>query len=79
MDGRVIIYDVRRNDASKILNAGESSGKHRDPVWELRWVERERVVGDDQSRGETLISVSTDGRVTEWIIRKGLEFTGAHN
>lgn len=51
-------------------------GKHRETVWELKWVERERVHGDEQSRGETLVSISTDGRVTQWIIRKGLEFTG---
>ncbi|KAJ1532457.1 WD repeat-containing protein 78, partial [Nowakowskiella sp. JEL0078] len=53
----------------------ELSGKHRDPVWELKWIERERVIGDEQSRGENLVSVSTDGRVTQWTIRKGLEFS----
>lgn len=76
IDGRVVVYDIRKNDGVRVLNASENNGKHRDAVWELKWVERERVVGDDQSRGETLISVSTDGRVTQWIIRKGLEFTG---
>ena len=75
MDGKAVLYDVKKNDSDWILNGGETSGKHRDPIWELKWVERERVVGDDQSRGETLITVSTDGRVTEWMIRKGLEFT----
>ncbi|KAJ3304591.1 WD repeat-containing protein 78 [Kappamyces sp. JEL0829] len=75
MDGRVVIYDVRKNDTKWIMNGGDTAGKHRDPVWELKWVERERVVGDEQSRGETLISVSTDGRVTQWMIRKGLEYT----
>jgi hypothetical protein len=33
-------------------------------------------LGDEQSRGEILVSVSTDGRVTQWQIRKGLEFQG---
>lgn len=75
MDGSVVIYDVRKNDSTCILNGGDTTGKHRDPVWELKWVERERVVGDEQSRGETLISVSTDGRVTQWMVRKGLEYT----
>lgn len=32
-------------------------------------------MGDDQTRSETLVSVSTDGRVTQWMIRKGLEYT----
>lgn len=78
IDGRVVVYDIRKNDGVRVLNAAEANGKHRDAVWELKWVERERVVGDDQSRGETLISVSTDGRVTQWMIRKGLEFTGIY-
>ena len=54
----------------------DMAGKHRDPVWELKWVERERVVGDEQSKNETLVTVSTDGRVTQWMVRKGLEFNG---
>jgi hypothetical protein len=33
----------------------------------VQWVEREK--------GEVLISVSGDGRVIEWTIKKGLEFT----
>ncbi|KAJ3296363.1 WD repeat-containing protein 78 [Borealophlyctis nickersoniae] len=72
MDGRLAIYDVRRKDDKPVLDTNDLGGKHRDPVWELKWVERER---DEQSRGETLVSVSTDGRVTQWLIRKGLEYT----
>ena len=66
-------------DSSDIYNKckiSDPNGKHHDPVWELKWVERERVAGDEHSRGETLVSVSTDGRITQWIIRKGLEFNG---
>ncbi|KAJ3321694.1 WD repeat-containing protein 78 [Boothiomyces sp. JEL0866] len=74
-DGRIIIYDVRQPAGKWALDDSENNGKHRDPVWELKWVERERVAGDEQSKGETLVSVSTDGRVTQWMIRKGLEFT----
>ncbi|KAH6573738.1 hypothetical protein BASA60_005920 [Batrachochytrium salamandrivorans] len=73
-DGRIVIYDVRRKDETPVLD-NSMNGKHQDPVWELKWVERERVTGDEQSRGETLVSVSTDGRVTQWMVRKGLEFT----
>lgn len=40
----------------------------------MKWIEKERVAGDDQSRVENLVSVSTDGRVTQWMIRKGLQF-----
>lgn len=40
--------------------------KHNDIVWEVRWVKRE-------GKEETLISVSGDGRIIEWSLRKGLE------
>lgn len=72
-DGRIAIYDVRRKEDEPVLDNGDLTGKHRDPIWELRWVERER---GEEGRGEMLVSVSTDGRVTMWLVRKGLEFTG---
>jgi hypothetical protein len=75
-DGRIVIYDVRQASTIPVLDDSEGNGKHRDPVWELKWVEKERIAGDEQSKGETLVSVSTDGRVTQWIIRKGLEYQG---
>ncbi|TPX31262.1 hypothetical protein SmJEL517_g05370 [Synchytrium microbalum] len=75
MDGRIAVYDVRIKDIANgmVLDSSEVAGKHRDPVWELKWIERERAVGDGNSRGEILVSVSTDGRVVQWMIRKGLE------
>lgn len=76
-DGRVVIYDIKKKDQEVILDDSENNGKHHDPIWEIKWVEREGIVGDDSSRGEALVSVSTDGRVTQWMIRKGLEFTGS--
>lgn len=72
MDGRIAIYDVRKSDNLPVLDNAEISGKHRDPIWEVKWIDR--VVGDDQSKGEALVSVSTDGRVTQWLIKKGLEY-----
>jgi WD40 repeat protein len=75
-DGLIAIYDIRRKDNSPVLQNRESPGKHRDPIWELKWVEHERLGGEEQSRGETLVSVSTDGRVVQWLVRKGMEFTG---
>ncbi|KAI8903795.1 WD40-repeat-containing domain protein [Gorgonomyces haynaldii] len=74
-DGRVIIYDVKRKTNAVALDHSENNGNHRDPVWELKWVEKEGVLGEEQSKSEILVSISTDGRVTQWMIRKGLEFT----
>ncbi len=50
----------------------ETSGKHAGAVWQLRWIEKER--GD--ARAEVLVSISQDGRVTQWSIRKGFESYG---
>ena len=77
-DGRIVICDIRQKKDKIILDAGEGNGVHRDPVWEVQWIERERVLGDEQSRDESLVSVSSDGRVTQWTIRKGLEYSGFH-
>lgn len=53
----------------------EAAGKHTGPVWQLRWIEKER--GSSEERVEVLVSVSTDGRVTQWAIRKGFESYGS--
>ena len=73
-DGRVVIYDVRRKDDGCVLDIGDNAGKHHDPVWELKWIEKSSIIADDHS-GEFLVSVSTDGRVTQWQIRKGMEYS----
>jgi WD40 repeat protein len=39
---------------------------HLDPVWNLKWIVR------GVERLETLVSISTDGRVLEWNLKKGL-------
>ena len=51
-----------------------ANGKHTSAVWQLRWLEKEP--GSTDERSEVLISVSTDGRVTQWAIRKGFECIG---
>ncbi|XP_013413827.1 WD repeat-containing protein 78-like [Lingula anatina] len=71
-DGTVAIYNVRSQNNEPVLDSFESNGKHIAPVWQLRWIEKER---GSEERAEVLISVSTDGRVTQWSIRKGFECT----
>lgn len=78
-NGSVQIYDVRGSFATAgaavsssyapVLESTHANGKHTDPVWKLRWV------GSGTERGESLMSISTDGRVTQWSISKGLEHT----
>jgi dynein intermediate chain 4, axonemal len=35
-------------------------------VWQVKWVDK------GTERGECLVSVSTDGRIAEWSMKKGL-------
>lgn len=70
-DGGVSIYDVRRDRngvlVAPVLDSEDAAGKHMDPVWQVQWVDK------GIERGESLVSISTDGRVVEWSIKKGLE------
>lgn len=50
------------------------NGKHGDAVWEVNWVNR----GGKGDKGEALVSISSDGRIVEWSMKKGLEFTGSY-
>jgi WD40 repeat protein len=64
-DGCIAIYDVRGAATAEPLYVSvHGAGKHTEPVWKLRWVDR----GHD--RGEHLVSISTDGRVTQWALKK---------
>lgn len=69
-NGSVAIYDVRKamageTDGSPAVASSSLSG-HTDAVWQVKWVDK----GAD--RGERLVSISTDGRVAEWSMKKGL-------
>lgn len=46
-----------------------SAGKHLEVVWQIRWLSK----GLD--RAENVVSISSDGRVTEWSLAKGLSFS----
>lgn len=51
-----------------IADSRDDGGKHTDIVWEVQWVER-------GTQGEVLVSISGDGRVLQWSMKKGLELT----
>lgn len=72
-DGAIAIYNVRSRSNTPALDSFESQGKHSSPVWQVRWVDRDQ--GSGEERDEILISISADGRVTKWSIRKGFECT----
>ncbi|CAF0932053.1 unnamed protein product [Adineta steineri] len=70
-DGTVNVYNVQNNNDTPLLDTEEVPGKHTAPVWQLCWLGVEKSRDDDT--GEVLMSVSTDGRVTQWLLRKGFE------
>lgn len=53
------------------LSSSAGSGQHSDPVWQVRWVDR----GLEQE--ERLVTISTDGRVTQWATTKVISLTDA--
>ncbi|CAN0193707.1 unnamed protein product [Bubo scandiacus] len=73
-NGSVTIYNVRSCKDAALLDSSESSNKHTGPVWQLRWVEQDRGATGDGKK-ETLICISADGRITEWLIQKRLDCT----
>jgi WD40 repeat protein len=66
--GNIAIYNIRGNNTKPIAESKDLESKHTDIVWEVQWMQRE-------NKGESLISISGDGRIIEWSMKKGLEFT----
>ncbi|GAB9473371.1 hypothetical protein Gpo141_00010522 [Globisporangium polare] len=52
-----------------IASSEVSTGKHLDVLWQVKWISK----GSD--RGENVVSISSDGRVTEWSMKKGLSYS----
>ncbi|XP_010987376.1 dynein axonemal intermediate chain 4 [Camelus dromedarius] len=71
-NGTIAIYNVQSNSNVPVLDSSESPQKHLGPVWQLQWIEQDRGTTGDDKR-EILVSISTDGRISKWVIRKGLD------
>uniref|UniRef100_A0A8D0UJP9 Dynein axonemal intermediate chain 4 n=1 Tax=Sus scrofa TaxID=9823 RepID=A0A8D0UJP9_PIG len=71
-NGTIAIYNVQSNSDVPVLDSSESPQKHLGPVWQLQWIEQDRGTTGDDKR-EILVSISADGRISKWIIRKGLD------
>ena len=68
LSGDVLVYDVKReSDWGKPLESSAGmAGGHTGPVWQLSWILK------GAERLEVLVSISTDGQVLQWSIKKGL-------
>nr|KAF6384152.1 hypothetical protein mPipKuh1_018803 [Pipistrellus kuhlii] len=71
-NGTIAVYNVQSNVNVPVLNSSESPQKHLEPIWQLQWIEQDRGTTGDDKR-EILVSISADGRIAKWIIRKGLD------
>ncbi|CAL8104323.1 unnamed protein product [Calicophoron daubneyi] len=72
--GVIYVFDVRKNDPIPVIDTTHAAGRHFGAVRKIQWVVRES--GRAENLSEVLVSVSSDGRVTEWFVRKGFDSTG---
>ncbi|XP_034540734.1 WD repeat-containing protein 78 [Notolabrus celidotus] len=67
-DGTVSIYNVKNlNNSACIASTSDSSERHMHPVWHVRCIIEEMSLSREDSM-EMIVSVSTDGRVTKWLL-----------
>lgn len=66
-DGSVCVFDLRNRDPKTqqkpLYTATVRTGKHSDPVWQVYWK-------TDSAVDLAFNSVSTDGRITSWVMHK---------
>jgi dynein intermediate chain 1 len=62
-DGVVLVYDVRNRNKLPIYSSSVKTKKHSDPVWQIMW-------NPDISIYFNFYSISSDGRVMNWILMK---------
>jgi hypothetical protein len=73
---RLSIQSIDKNKliSIRLFCFSDYDKKHTNPVWQLAWNERDRSSEIDNI--EVLVSISSDGRITQWILRKEFEATG---
>ncbi|CAK8676508.1 dynein intermediate chain 2, ciliary-like [Clavelina lepadiformis] len=63
-DGSVGVFNVKDKRAGPVYKSTAKSGKHTDPVWQVKWQK------DDLDNNLNFFSVSSDGRVVSWTLVK---------
>jgi dynein intermediate chain 1 len=64
-DGTVMVFDIRAKTNKPIYQSNVRTSKHTDPVWQVSWNQE-----SDTTKGLNFYSISSDGRVTNWILMK---------
>ena len=69
-DGNLALFDTRKKtDKPLIMSKDLNCIKHLDAIWELNWVPKTK----NKDKGESLITISADGHLYEWKLKKTLE------
>lgn len=80
-DGNVKVFDIRRKENKPLFTSDARSGKHGDPVWDVKWATGATATSA-ASDGQDLIfySISSDGVVAQWTLAKSqLKMEGIMN
>lgn len=64
---------MHADDIAIWLYCRDALHKHSAPVWQVNWIMKEHSLGESIS--ENLTSISIDGHILQWSIRKGFEST----
>lgn len=64
-DGSVSVYDIGNGSKKPIYSSSIRSGKHSDPVWQVRWFD-----GKTSNKEMNFYSISSDGKVAIWTMSK---------
>lgn len=62
-DGIVEVYDIRDKERKPMYKSSVRTQKHTDPVWQVVW-------SPNISKEQNFYSISSDGRVMNWIMMK---------
>lgn len=65
-EGSVELFDIRREENDPVIVSTDINSKHSEAIWKMRWVD----MGSE--KGEVLVSISSDSKVKEWNIKRGL-------
>ena len=69
-DGNLAIYDTRQKLSKPLIMSKDLNClKHLDTIWDLNWVPKNK----NKDKGESLITISADGKLLEWNLKKTLE------
>jgi dynein intermediate chain 1 len=63
-DGTVAVYDVRAKNNQPLYSSTDPQSRHKDPVWGVKFEPEET------GKNVNFNAVSSDGRVTNWIMNK---------